>query len=79
MNDYKKETPWYKWRFSLGGVFLISFFIFMVFSFSKDSSISIGGKIIGIVIFIFLAASFAYFEWKFRKPIQFRIRDEKER
>jgi len=79
MNDYKKETPWYKWRFSLAGVYLISFFIFIAYICFKDSGSGRFEKISGISFFVLLALLFAYFEWKFRKPVHFRIRDEKER
>ena len=72
MKDYKKETPWYKWRFSFGGIYLISFFMFIVYAFFNESGLGI--KVIGILIFVLLALLFIYLEWKNRQPFQFRTR-----
>lgn len=74
MKDYKKETPWYKWRFSFGGIYLISFFMFMAYAFFNESGVGKTEKVIGILIFVLLALLFIYLEWKNRQPFQFRTR-----
>jgi len=74
IKDYKQETLWYKWRFFLTGIYLISFFMFMLHAFFNESGVGKTEKVIGILVFVLLALLFIYLEWKNRQPFQFRTR-----
>ena len=69
----KKDTPWYKWKFTFAGILWIVISSSVLYSIVKNPSESIWANLIIITSVVFFIYYIAKSEWKFRKPHKFKI------
>ena len=68
------DVPWYRWRFSLVGLFLILFFGFSAWGTVANDKRECWFRFLGGLSFLSLAAWVAWQEWKYRKGMRFLLR-----
>lgn len=72
----RRDTPWYKWRFTLGGLWLILFFGGAAWIALSDCRRPLVYSIAGAAFFAAIAIVFALLEWRNRRPLRISSRDD---
>lgn len=67
------SVPWYRWRFSLGGVSLIGLSFYMAWDTLTDPSDLLYLRLMGVAFFLGLGAFFLVLEWRNREARRFRM------
>ena len=73
MMNNRADIPWYRWRFSLGGLCLLIFFGFTAWGAATDENHQAWSRVFGGLLFLSVAVWVAWQEWKYRKGIRFLL------
>ena len=71
----KKDTPWYKWKFTFAGILLSSIMLWLTYSIIFNMKHSDSIRFIFLIPILGCVCYIAYNEWKFRKPRKFKIKN----
>ena len=74
----KANVPWYKWRFTLGGVWVTLLFLYLAWEAISDVEAPTALRICATMFFLALATLFVALEWRNRKPVTFTLRKGEE-
>jgi hypothetical protein len=73
--EKRRDTPWHKWRFTLGGSWLILFLGGAAWMALSDSRSPFVYRIAGAAFFAAIAIVFGLLEWRDRRPLRISRRD----
>ena len=74
----RENVPWYKWRFTLGGVYVVLLLLYVAWNFLSDVESPVSLHISAGVFFLDLAILIAVLERRNRQPVTFTLRKTEE-